>query len=71
MAIHLLDAIVQIASHVQRPQDAVCLQRHAHMIVRGAREAVPEADDVAGVAGDEARFTGVTRQCPELKPHPL
>jgi uncharacterized membrane protein len=58
VAIRLLDAIVQIASHLQRPQDAACLQRHAHMIVRGAREAVPEADDLAAV---EARFAAVTR----------
>jgi uncharacterized membrane protein len=57
VAIRVLDAIVQIASHVQRPQDAACLQRQAHMIVRRAREAVPGADDLATV---EAWFAGVT-----------
>lgn len=51
-----VDAIVQIAGHVQRPQDAACLQRHADMIIRRAREAVPEVDDVAAA---EARFIGV------------
>jgi uncharacterized membrane protein len=56
VAIRLLDAIVQIASQVQRPQDAACLQRHADMIVRGARDAVPEADDVLAV---EVRFLAV------------
>ena len=53
VAIRMLDAIVQIAGHVHRAQDAVCLQRHASMIVRGAREAVPEADDLLAV---EAAF---------------
>jgi uncharacterized membrane protein len=56
VAIRLLDAIIQIASHVQHPQDAACLQRHAEMIVRGAREAVPETDDVLAV---EVRFLAV------------
>jgi hypothetical protein len=39
---------------VQHTRDAACLQRHAGMIVRGAREAVPEAEDRLAV---EARFT--------------
>ena len=58
VAIRLLDAIAQIADHVQRPQDAACLQHRADMIIRGAREAVPEADDLATV---EAWFTVVIR----------
>ena len=53
VAIRMLDVIAQIAGHVQHPQDAACLQRHAGMIVRGAREAVPEAEDRLAV---EARF---------------
>jgi uncharacterized membrane protein len=57
VAIRMLDAIAQIASHVQRGQDAACLQRHAGMIVRGAREEVPEADDLRTV---EACFTAAT-----------
>lgn len=54
VAIRMLDAIAQIACHVQHPQDLHCLQRHADMILRGAREAVPEAGDVLAV---EERFT--------------
>lgn len=54
VAIRMLDAIAQIAIHVQRVEDTDCLQRHAGMIVRGAREAVPEAEDLRVV---EARFT--------------
>lgn len=53
VAIRMLDTIAQIAGNVQHPQDAACLQRHAEMIVRGAREAVPEAEDLLAV---EARF---------------
>ncbi|MGK2941042.1 MAG: DUF2254 domain-containing protein [Immundisolibacter sp.] len=49
VAIRMLDAIAQIAGHVQSAQDVACLQRHADMIIRGAREAVPEADDLAAV----------------------
>lgn len=51
--IRMLDAIAQIAGQLQHAQHAACLQRHADMIVRGAREAVPEADDLLVV---EARF---------------
>jgi uncharacterized membrane protein len=53
VAISMLDAIAQIAGHVQHAQYATCLQRHADMIVRGEREAVPEAEDLLAV---EARF---------------
>jgi len=55
--IRLLEAIAQIAGHVQRAQDAICLQRHAEMILRGARDAVPEADDLRAV---ETAFTAAT-----------
>ncbi|MEP7299054.1 MAG: DUF2254 domain-containing protein, partial [Burkholderiales bacterium] len=58
VAIRMLDAIVQIAGHVQRAADAACLQRHAGMIVRGAREAVPEADDQLAV---EVAFMAATQ----------
>lgn len=56
VTIRMLDTIAQIAGHVQHPQDAACLQRHADMIVRGAREAVPEAEDRLAV---EQSFTAV------------
>lgn len=57
VAIRMLDSITQIAGHVQGPQDAACLQHHADMIVRGAREAVPEAGDRLAV---EARYMAAT-----------
>ncbi len=63
VAIRMLDAIAEIAGHVQSAQDTACLQRHAGMIVRGAREAVPEPDDLAAV---EARFTAATQALREL-----
>ncbi len=63
VAIRMLDAIAQIAAHVQRVQDADCLQRHAGMIIRGAREAIPEQEDLLAV---EVRFTAAAhalREC--------
>lgn len=57
VAIRMLDVIAQIASQVQHAQDVDCLQRHADMIVRGARDAVPEAEDVFAV---EVRFMATT-----------
>jgi len=63
VAIRMLDAIAQIAGHVQRLPDAACLQRHAGMIVRGAREAVPEPDDLLDV---EASFMAATQTLREL-----
>jgi len=63
VAIRMLDAIGQIAGHMQHAQDMACLQRHADMIVRGAREAVPEADDLLAV---EAAFTAATQALREL-----
>jgi uncharacterized membrane protein len=58
VAMRMLDAIAQIACHVPGAPAAACLQRHADMIVRAAREAVPEADDRLAV---EARFTSATQ----------
>ncbi len=58
VAIRMLDAIAQIAGNVQSVQDASCLERHARMIVRGAREAVPEPDDLLAV---EAGFMAATQ----------
>lgn len=63
VAIRMLDAIAQIAGHVQSAQDVACLQRHAGMLVAGAREAVPEADDLAAV---EAHFAAATEALREL-----
>ena len=58
VAIRMLDAISQIAGQLQHAQHAACLQRHADMIIRGAREAVPEAEDRLAV---EVRYV-VTAQ---------
>ncbi len=58
VAIRLLEAIAQIAGHVQTASDAACLQRHARLIVKGAQEAVPEPDDLLDV---EAAFSAVNR----------
>ena len=63
VAIRMLDAIAQIAGHVQHAPDAACLQRHAGMIVRGARAAVPEPDDLLAV---EAACTAATLALREL-----
>jgi len=63
VAIRMLDAIAQIAGHAHRAPDVACLQRHAGMIVRGAREAVPERDDLLDV---EAAFMAATQALREL-----
>ncbi len=64
VAIRMLDAITQIAGHVQRAPDAVCLQRHAGMIVKGAREAVPEPNDLLAV---EAAFLAASHALQEVQ----
>lgn len=58
VAIRMLDAIAQAAGQVQRMQDASSLQRQADMIVRAAREAIPEAEDRLAV---EVRFSSATQ----------
>ncbi|MFH1813214.1 MAG: DUF2254 domain-containing protein [Pseudomonadota bacterium] len=63
VAIRMLDAIARIACHVRSAHDAACLRRHADMIVRGAREAVPEAGDRLAV---EARYMAATTALREL-----
>jgi len=62
VAIRMLDAIAQIADHVQHAPDAACLQRQADMILRGALEAVPEADDVLAVEEAFATATQALRK---------
>jgi len=64
VAIRLLDAIEQTAAYVRRVADAACLQRHADMIIRGSREAVPEPEDLRAI---EARFTAATRALGERR----
>jgi len=55
--IRVLEAIAQIAAHVKRTPHAACLQFHAEMVVRGARDAVFEANDLRAV---EAAFAVAT-----------
>jgi uncharacterized membrane protein len=58
VAIRMLDTMAQIAGYVQSAADAACLQRQASMIVRGAREAVPEPEDLLAV---ETAFMAATQ----------
>jgi uncharacterized membrane protein len=62
VAIRMLDAITQIASQVQRPQDAACLQRQAGMVIVGARAMVPEVADLLAV---EEHFKEATQTLSE------
>ena len=64
VAIRMLDVIAQIAGHVRQTRDAACLQRQAGMIVRGVRDAVPEADDRLAV---EASFTAADQVLRSLR----
>ena len=63
--IRMLDSIAQIAGQVQSAQDAASLQRQAGMLIKGARAAVPEADDLFAV---EARFAAATQALRALSP---
>ena len=45
VTIRLLETIAVIAAAAHRPEDRAALRRHADMIVRGAREGLPEAED--------------------------
>jgi uncharacterized membrane protein len=51
--IRLLESIGQIAGAVHRSQDRIALARHATMLARAARQALPEPDDRDAV---QARF---------------
>ncbi len=53
VTIRLLETIAVIAEAVHRPADWAALRRHAEMIVRGAREGLPEVEDRRAV---EDRF---------------
>ncbi|MEO6565193.1 MAG: DUF2254 domain-containing protein [Casimicrobiaceae bacterium] len=45
VSIHMLDTIAMIAGTCLRAEDRASLRRQADMIARGAREALPEAED--------------------------
>ena len=50
MTIRLLETIAVIAQVVRTPPERAALQRHVAMIVRGARDGLPEAEDRKEVA---------------------
>ena len=50
VTIRLLETIAMIAQVVHRPSDRAALRRHVAMIVRGARDGLPEAEDRKEVA---------------------
>ncbi|MFN2316888.1 MAG: DUF2254 domain-containing protein [Gemmatimonadales bacterium] len=60
VTIRLLETIAVIVRFVQRPEDRAILLRHADMIARGAREALPEAEDRRVV---DARWQAVIALC--------
>ena len=71
VSIRLLESIAVIAGFTSRPEDRAALTRHAEMITRGAREALPEIEDRQTV---EQRYQAVLQCCnvtagmPSLKP---
>jgi uncharacterized membrane protein len=65
IAIRLLDTIGVVAGAARRPEDRAALRRHAEMIVRGAREAVPEEEDRQAV---ERRYFAVSRTLNDAEP---
>lgn len=58
VTIRLLQTIAVVAGATQRPVDRAALLRHADMIVRGAREALPEEEDRRTV---EEHYRNATR----------
>lgn len=58
VTIRLLETIALVAEAVHRPADRDALRRHAEMIVRGAREGLPEEEDRQVV---EDRFEAAIR----------
>ena len=61
VTIRLLETINMIAKFAHRPEDLAALQRHANMIARGAREALPENEDRRAVE-EHHQAVGKTKQ---------
>ena len=61
----LLDTLAMIAAVARGPEQRAALLRHAEMIVRGAREALPEVQDRLEA---EARFEAASRPLREPAP---
>lgn len=62
ISIRLLETIAVIGGFATRAEDHAALIRHAQMIVRGAREALPEVEDRRAV---ERRYLAVIQCCGE------
>lgn len=62
VSIRLLETIAVVAGFAHRPEDRATLLRHAEMIVRGAREGLPEDQDRRAV---EERCQAVRKLCSE------
>lgn len=62
VTLRLLETIAMVAEYVQRPEDRAVLRRHAEMIIRGAREGLPEAEDRRVV---EEHYQKASRLCSE------
>ncbi len=66
--IRLLETITVVAGFARRPGDRAALLRHAEMIVRGARDSLPEAEDRRTV---EERYQTARQLCSESAAHGL
>ncbi len=66
VAMRLLETILVVAGFVHREEDRVALRRHARMIVSGAREGLPEAEDRRAV---EERYLAASRTLENPVPH--
>lgn len=62
VTIHLLETMAIVAGFAQRPEDRAALLRHAEMLIRGARESLPEELDREAV---EECYQAVVRLCNE------
>lgn len=68
VVIRLLETIAMVAGFAHRQEDRAALLRHAEMVVRGAREGLPEADDRRTV---EERYQVAVQLCSEAGGHGL
>jgi uncharacterized membrane protein len=62
VTIRLLESIAVVATVTTRPEDRGALRMHAELIVRGAREALPEKEDLRAV---ESRYLAAQRSLGE------
>lgn len=59
VTIRLLEALRQLAAHAQTEEEHATLSRHADMVIRSAREAFTEPNDIADA---EQRYDGFRQQ---------